>query len=87
MLAAALATGCSRYPRVTDGEGIRFIGALRTACSSKSLGRLDKAASAIQAARAAGGITDAELAAFTSIIETARKGQWKEVEMAAYHFQ
>lgn len=86
-LLALVLCGCSPYPVVSRGEHVELIAALRTACSSKRTDRLDKAAKAIDARRAAGEMTDDEYDAFQEIVKKARDGQWKEAEAATFVFQ
>lgn len=86
-LALLTGSGCSRYPVVSRGEHVELIAALRTACSSKRIDRLDKAAKVIEDRHTAGELTDDEHAAFMEIVKKARAGQWKEAEVATFEFQ
>lgn len=86
LLACLLCAGCNRYPKLQT-HNVRLIALLRTACSTRSVDRLDKAAAEIQAARQKGEMDDAEFQALQSVMETARTGDWKAAEMGCYTFQ
>lgn len=86
-IALAAVAGCGRYPEVSSAEGLRYIGALRTACSTASKPRLDKVAAVIDRADRDGKLTAAEREAFRRILDRAAGGNWKEAETECLAFQ
>jgi hypothetical protein len=77
--------GCRKYPEVTSPRSLTLMRALYTACSSRSPERLAKVERGVAES---GGetMTDRERAAFRSIIEQARGGDWEGAERAAFRF-
>ncbi|CAN5711600.1 hypothetical protein BH23PLA1_BH23PLA1_17420 [soil metagenome] len=82
-LVASLPTGCSRPPQVPR-EHRELILRLATATSAQNPEWLEGAAEEVEDLRAAGELSEAEDRAFTSIIETARAGDWERARRASY---
>lgn len=74
------------YPETTSPEGLKLIRALYTACSSRSERRLSQVERSLLAIDSAGKLTAAERAAFESIIEHARTGNWEQASADSYQF-
>ena len=84
--AACLQSGCSRHPEVAP-DNRRMISSLRTALSTQRADWLAQNVQAIEARRRAGKMSDIEYAAFQSIMNQARQGEWKAAERDAVSFE
>lgn len=80
-------SGCRRYPEVSSPEALKYIAALRTACSTQSQARLDRVAQVIDRAASGGKVTPREAEAFRRIMDRARQGQWQDAEWECLAFQ
>lgn len=80
-------SGCRRYPEVSSPEALKYIAALRTACSTQSGPRLEKVARVVDQAASGGKVTPREAEAFRRIIDRARQGQWQDAEWECLAFQ
>lgn len=80
-------SGCRRYPEVSSPEALKYIAALRTACSTQSGPRLEKVARVIDQAASGGKVTPREAEAFRRIMERARQGRWQDAEWECLAFQ
>jgi hypothetical protein len=78
--------GCRYYPPITSPEGMQVVKLLYTACNTQDPVRLSQAQQQLSALQAQGKITGRELAAFESIIQLAKAGEWKKAEMQSYRF-
>ncbi|HEX6984834.1 MAG TPA: hypothetical protein VF170_05630, partial [Planctomycetaceae bacterium] len=86
LLALAFLPGCTKYPQV-EFENLRYVAALRTACSAKNAAWLSQTKAAIERDHAAGTIGDDELAAYREIVATAEAGDWRTAEEECLRFQ
>jgi hypothetical protein len=77
--------GCG--PPQAAPQNRQLIASLRTALSAQNPDWLEQNATILEQRRAAGEVSEDELAAFQAIIEQARAGQWKEAEAQAIAFQ
>jgi len=86
LLAFLLAAGCTKYPQV-EFVNLKYVAALRTACSAKNAEWLAQTKTAIDRDHAAGTIGDEERAAYLAIVTTAESGDWKSAEEECVRFQ
>ena len=74
------------YPETTSSEGLKLIRALYTACSSRNEERLARVERELTELENRGALSEAERAAFGSIIEQAHTGDWKAAIDESYQF-
>jgi hypothetical protein len=90
LLAVVLLATClwnsKSYPEATSPDVLKLIRALYTACSSRSEERLTRVEQALSTTESKGHLTEAELDAFTSIVDVARSGAWDEAAAQSYQF-
>jgi hypothetical protein len=79
-------SGCTRYPQV-EFANLKYVAALRTACSAKDTTWLTQAKEAIEEAHGAGTIGDDEYAAYERIVALAESGEWIKAEAECVRFQ
>lgn len=79
LLTCSMVSGCGGPPQVSPGN-FRLISALRTATSSKQIDWVEESAKQLEEEKSRGRVSDAEYAAFESIILLARQRKWKEAE-------
>jgi hypothetical protein len=82
-LVLAIAAGCSGQPQVARNNR-RLIESLQTAVSAKKTDWLEENARVIQERHAAGELSQAELASFQKIIDTARAGDWSQAQQDVF---
>lgn len=85
LLSIAVA-GCTKYPQV-EFANLKYIAALRTACSAENQEWLAETKSAIERDHAAGIVSDDEAVAYGEIITIAESGDWKSAELECLRFQ
>lgn len=78
-----MAAGCGRQPQLASGNR-DLITSLATAVSTRNTAWLDENVKLIEARRAAGGLAEGEYEALSSIVATARSGDWQGAEAAVY---
>lgn len=86
LLAMALLAGCTKYPQV-EFANLKYVAALRTACSAKNAEWLSQTKTAIDREHAAGSLSDDEAAAYREIITIAETGDWSAAEEECVRFQ
>lgn len=74
------------YPKTSTPESLQLMRALYTACSSKNETRLAKVEQSLAEAFRTQQVTDNERIAFESIIDVAKKGDWKQAAQDSYRF-
>ncbi|MGC4002463.1 MAG: hypothetical protein QM811_04700 [Pirellulales bacterium] len=74
------------YPEVTSAESLRLIKLMYTAANTKNVKLLTNFEKELAAAVRAKHVGDDEATAFAGIAQTAREGDWKSAEQAAYRF-
>jgi hypothetical protein len=87
LLFLSLGSGCRSYAKLTSAEANQLMQALYTACSSKSVTRLDQVEARLEELeRTAGSISAEESAEIERIVALARDGQWEAARDDAYQF-
>lgn len=74
------------YPETTSADGLKLIRALYTACSSRNEARLSRVEKEVAKLDTQGKLSEAERAAFGSIIEQAQTGDWETAIDQSYQF-
>jgi hypothetical protein len=78
--------GCRQYPAVSSEEGLYLMKLLYTACNTKDTARLTKVEQGVEKASREGKLSPPEQEAFAKIVGMAKKGEWQDVERAAFKF-
>lgn len=88
LLLVIACAGCGRaYPRMDSMEGVQYLNALRTACSSQNPDRLEKVSEAIEGAYVEEELSEPQYQALREIIETAHAGDWEKAERMCHSYQ
>ena len=78
--------GCERSPQVSF-ENLKYIAAIRTACSAQDAAMLENVKSVVEKDRLQGAISEQEWNSYQTIIGIAEGGDWKAGERACHEFQ
>lgn len=83
---AIVVAGCTKYPQV-EFANLKYVAALRTACSAKNADWLAQTKQTIDREHAAGTISREEAAAYGEIVALAEAGDWTQAEQECVRFQ
>lgn len=78
--------GCRQYPAVTSPEGLQLIKLVYAACNTQEPARLQMAEERLAKGIQSGQISPREEQAFRTIIDLAKRQEWKQAEAAAFKF-
>lgn len=78
--------GCRTYPPVGSKESLELLKLLYSACNTKDPARLSRVEEGVAKLSREGKMTLDEKRGFDEIIATAKSGEWKAAEDAAYKF-
>lgn len=76
-----------RTPPAVHYENLKYIQLLRTAVSSRNADHVARVEQAVRQLTAAGDMSAAELAHFSSIISLSRDGAWEQADRRAFDFE